>query len=61
MDGMEPDPGPEAQRQLEGAGIEIGAPAPPRGGMTADGEQDGDIKRHRGLEVFRGRGASAPA
>ena len=49
MDGMEPDRGAETQRQLQGAGVEIGAPAPPRGGMTPDGEQDGDIKRHRDL------------
>ena len=48
-------PGAEAQRQLQGAGVEIGAPAAPRGGMTADGEQDGDIKRHRGLELLAGQ------
>ena len=50
-----------ASRQLEGAGIEIGAAAPSRSGMTADGEQHGDVKWHRGPSVSRGPSGSAPA
>jgi hypothetical protein len=36
MDGVEPDLGPEAKGELEGARIEIGAPAAPRGWVAAD-------------------------